>query len=136
MKNKEFYLLPLVIAFFIGATTDIFAMADASSVNQGPFDLGFFITVPVCCGLLLCFLRQMRIKTSFVVILVTNIFFLGTMGITFFVYEARCGYVSDMYGLIYIIGVVPAMVVGTLYGAFLANHLRSDYVEDDLDEQS
>jgi len=118
------YPIPLLIAFLIGVISDLIALS-GEKTYRSTFSIGFFLIIPVSVTLLIALLKLIKINKWYLTIPLSILFFLFSMIFAFWFYEFRHGgHVSDMYGLIYIFGFIPALIIGLLFGLFLSIYLK------------
>ena len=118
------YLIPLLIAFLIGMISDLFVLSGQQSYRS-TFSIGFFLIIPISVTLLITLLKLIKINKWYLTIPLSILFFLFSMIFAFWFYKFRPGGpVSDMYGLIYIFGFIPAVIIGIVFGLFLSIYLK------------
>lgn len=123
-KYMKHYLIPVLIAFLIGLISDLIA-GSGFRTFRAIFSFGFFVIIPTSVTLLITLLRIIKINKWYLTIPLSILFFLFSMIFAFWFYKFRPGGpVSDMYGLIYIFGFIPAVIIGILFGLFLSIYLK------------
>jgi len=132
MNNKKIltqkYLKQLIFlvvtATVIGLLADKISMSDDYDPGRSDFDIGFFIIVPATIILLLLFFKTFNIKNKTFIVTITTVTFFLVMIFGYWFFEFRRGFVSDMYILVYILGTLPSIIVGLLFGFYIAKYIN------------
>jgi hypothetical protein len=120
---KKFATL-LLTGLIVGGLADIIAMSDKPYSSTSNFALGFFAIIPVVVLLLVSAFNFLKIKSKILIISVTTALFFLAMIFGFWFYNFRAGPISDMYGLFYFLGAIPSIVIGLLFGIYIARLLN------------
>ena len=125
MKNFNIFIKPLIIALCLGILADIFSMPEDP---HSTFKFGFFIIIPLAVTLLILFLRFLKFKKRLIFVSSSTLAFFLAMFFAFWFYEMRRGgYVSELYGLYYILGFIPSLAIGSIFGLFLHSYFKKIY---------
>lgn len=99
-------------------------------IGTGGFDAhfresyNFTIAFPFFVLLLIIVIHLFRLKNKAIIILSSVVFSVLFMAFTFWFYAKKLGGPpTEFYALIYIIGFVPALIIGLTYGLVIANRL-------------
>ena len=125
MRLSKYKTYGLILSSFIlGFIAQRISLSDASS-NPGFFNnyLGFTILIPLFLGLFILFLHFSRLKSKFLITLFSIILFEGVMILNFTLYPLFGGPTSEMYAIMYYLGFMPALVIGLVYGLYIAYNL-------------
>ena len=122
-KLKQF-IRPISLAFIVGILADKISTLDKADPTTSDFAIGFFVIVPITVLLLLLVFKTFKLKNKAVIITATALVFILSGVFGFWFYEFRIGYVSDMYFVLYILGIVPSIITGLLFGIYLARQIN------------
>jgi hypothetical protein len=115
---KKIYM-PLGIAAICGLVPDIYLWETTQRLFTG-----FFVIVPVSVLLLVIIFRNIGLQSKVAIVSITSIVMIIDMIFGLWLLNVRMGFISDMYGLMYLIGLLPALLVGIFFGLYLSNHLK------------
>ena len=105
----------IITAFILGGIADIIALSDRQGGSA--FAMGFFIILPLGLLILLTMIYAFNIKNRLAIVILSAIAFFFLMIFTFWFYEQRRGgYVTEMYGIFYIFGAIPSIIIGVVFG--------------------
>ena len=121
MKHFNIFIKPLIIALCLGILADKISLPDNSNST---FAFGFFIIIPLAVTLLILFLIFFKFKKRLIFVSSSTLAFFLAMFFAFWFYEMRRRYVGELYGLYYILGFIPSLAIGSIFGLFLHNHFR------------
>ena len=121
MKHFNIFIKPLIIALCLGILADKISLPDNSNST---FAFGFFIIIPLAVTLLILFLIFFKFKKRLIFVSSSTLTFFLAMFFAFWFYEMRRRYVGELYGLYYILGFIPSLAIGSIFGLFLHNHLK------------
>jgi hypothetical protein len=129
MNSSHRVLWIVISGFAIGILADFISATD---VNEKDVFLaswvGFALLIPLALLFISLLIKVTRLRNRFTMILFSSLMFLAVMFFGFWFYEFRhrpYG-ISDMYGLFYILGFLPAIVIGVIYGSLLPKSSRAD----------
>lgn len=124
LKNKYFGLL--ISSALIGLMADVVSVSDGYPKMFLGFWVGFLFYLPLVLFLFLQFLELTKIKNRFAVTFLNIILFIAVMLFAFWFFDTRegSGSMSDMYGLVYILGLVPASILGLVYGLYISFNIN------------
>ena len=107
----------IIAAFILGGLTDIIALSDSPRGGESAFGMGFFIILPLGLLILLTLIYAFNINNRLAIVILSAIAFFFLMIFTFWFYEQRRGgYVTEMYGIFYIFGAIPSIIIGVVFG--------------------
>ncbi|MFA5174026.1 MAG: hypothetical protein WC438_02495 [Candidatus Pacearchaeota archaeon] len=121
-KGKLWILI--IGSFILGFVAQSFFISDASR-NVGFFNkyLGFTILIPLFVFLFVIYLQISKIKSKISIIILSIIMFEIILILNMKLYSLSGGPTSDMYGIIFFIGFIPALIIGLFYGILIAYSL-------------
>jgi hypothetical protein len=134
MLNKKIHLrlstttiiTLLATSIAAGVLIDYFVSYIESGGIDAPFSVScnFTVAFPFFVLLLIIVIHLFRIKNKAVIIISSVVFSVLLMAFTFWFYAKKLGsQPTEFYGLIYVIGFVPALIVGLTYGLVIGNRL-------------
>jgi len=88
---------------------------------------GFALYLPLFWFLFIGFIYQMNIKSQLLICILSILLFIFIMVFAFTVNAWLSGgsnKISDMYGMIYVIGIIPSLIIGLGYGIYIAFNLN------------
>lgn len=115
----------IVSAVIVGAIADAISVSDGNADVFLGFWTGFTLFFPLSVYVLLKIFEKIEIENTISDKIFLSISFsfvaIAVMIFTFALYDFREGPgSSDMHGLVYLIGVIPAGIIGLIYGMFIA----------------
>ncbi len=110
-RDRLWYLF--ILAFLAGGIID-------SGIAEGTLGWRFTISIPLSLFLLLGFISLARLKNKIVIILFSMLSALSCMFLTFMSYEFQHGEPSCMWGMVYAISFIPALLIGLFLGLYLS----------------
>jgi hypothetical protein len=114
MAHKKLRRKKLFIIFFLmGFLLDVVFMG-------GKLGLRFTFSIPLFLFLLLSIIHLSKIRNGVAIIALSTLCALACMILTFMSYSLQYGDPSDMWGLVYIVGFIPALLIGSLFGIYLS----------------
>jgi hypothetical protein len=82
----------------------------------------FSITTPAYLLLLIILIHLLRIKNKAIITAIAMVGSVLFMGLTFWFYEEKLGsQPTEFYALIYVAGLIPALIIGLIYGLVVAS---------------
>lgn len=122
MKALAAYLGQFSVALVLGFLADALSNIDNNAVSGlAVFTrFGFFLTLPAAYLVLVGLVELLRLhRRGFIVVLGIAVF-VGAMILTYWFFDFRNGYrVSDMYGIFYLFGALPALLIGLVFGSLV-----------------
>ena len=125
MKHRDL-VKTLIYAFIIGIIVDLLSFDLYSDVSPLSTVFGFFIISPLTALLLIYILKLFAISNKILIVIVSVILFFLSMLIGFNQWMELRGRGGDMSGLLYYIGAIPSVLIGLLFGLYIANKIKSE----------
>ena len=113
----------IVFSIFLGYIAQQFYISDTSTTPIGYNQIGFTILVPVFIALFIGFLHVIRLKSKILITILSTLIFCLIFILNFVLYPVMGGSTSEMYGLMFFWGLPPSLLVGLLYGLYIAYNL-------------
>lgn len=120
---------PLLVALIIGILIDAFSLGAVfeGAVSEGFGAVGVFgfsVISPLTVLLLILIFEIAEIKNRGLIVSTTALSFFLAMLFGFYQWIELRGNGTHMSGLLYVLGVIPSLLVGSLFGIYLARRLN------------
>lgn len=111
----------IISSVIIGGIADFISIADGYPKTFLGFWVGFALSTPITLILLISLIHRLNLKSKFFITLLSTLLMIGNLFLMFWFWDIRNpGYTSEMYGLFYYLGFIPALLIGLIYGLFIA----------------
>ena len=130
---KKLFKIIIISSAGLGLIADKISVSDGhKNIFLGSW-MGFTLFLPLSFLIALKIIELIQPKktssiTTFKIVipLIFAILVVGVMIFAFALYDLRAGpgSISDMYGLVYLMGFIPAIAIGLFYGLLIALNLK------------